>query len=111
MMNARTGLMVLSFALSVLIGLVLSRGHESTAASASQPSNHVLIGLSMDTLKEARWQRDRDMMLGRAAGQDAEILVQSANSDDARQIADIEGLLTRHVNVLIVIPHDGKAMA
>jgi D-xylose transport system substrate-binding protein len=92
--------------------LVLSRGRESEAAGSAVAANeHVLIGLSMDTLKEARWQRDRDMMLARAGAQGAEVLVQSANSDDARQIADVEGLLTRHVNVLVIIPHDGTAMA
>jgi D-xylose transport system substrate-binding protein len=111
MMTARTGLMVLSFALSVAIGLVLGRSREPTSERDASPTAHVLIGLSMDTLKEARWQRDRDMMLARAAAQGAEVLVQSANSDDARQIADIEGLLTRHVNVLVIIPHDGTAMA
>jgi len=110
MMNARTGLMVLSFALSVAIGLVLGHGREPAAGGPS-PSDHVLVGISLDTLKEARWQRDRDMMLARAAAQNAEVLVQSANSDDARQIADVEGLLTRHVNVLVIIPHDGTAMA
>jgi D-xylose transport system substrate-binding protein len=81
------------------------------APVAAAKSEHVLVGLSMDTLKEARWQRDRDMMVARATALGAEVLVQSANGDDARQISDVEGLLTRHVDVLIVIPHDGKAMA
>jgi D-xylose transport system substrate-binding protein len=111
MINARTGLMVLSFALSIAIGLVLGHGREPAAATGAASNDRVLVGLSMDTLKEARWQRDRDMMLARAASHGAEVLVQSANSDDARQIADVDGLLTRHVNVLIVIPHDGTAMA
>jgi len=50
-------------------------------------------------------------MLSRAASLGADILVQSANSDDARQIADVQALLTRRVNVLIVVPHDGMAMS
>jgi D-xylose transport system substrate-binding protein len=111
MITARTVLMVVSFALSVAVGLVLGRAREPATEPGTSPTAHVLIGLSMDTLKEARWQRDRDMMLARAAGDGAEILVQSANSDDARQISDIEGLLTRHVNVLVIVPHDGTAMA
>ena len=111
MVTARTGLMLLSFALSIAIGLVLGHGRDPGVEAGATPSAHLLIGLSMDTLKEARWQRDRDMMVARASSQGAEVLVQSANSDDARQIADIEGLLTRHVDVLVVIPHDGTAMA
>jgi D-xylose transport system substrate-binding protein len=70
----------------------------------------VVIGLSLDTLKEARWQRDRDLMKARASALGAELLIQSANSDDSRQIADVQALLTRRVDVLIVVPHDGTAM-
>ena len=103
----RTGLVVASLVLSVTIGLVLSRGPEKAAAARERP----LIGLSMDTLKEARWQRDRDRMVAKATELGADVLVQSANSDDARQIADVEALLSRKVDVLIVVPHDGTAMA
>jgi D-xylose transport system substrate-binding protein len=106
--------MCLSLALSVIIGWVLRRGGEpeTPAQGASTSStDQVLIGLSLDTLKEARWQKDRDMMIADAKALGAEVLVQSANSDDARQISDVDALLTRHVNVLVVVPHDGTAMA
>jgi D-xylose transport system substrate-binding protein len=36
--------------------------------------------------------------------------VQSANSDDTRQVRDIESLITRGVDVLVVVPHNGEAM-
>src|SRR5215813_6126681 len=107
MINLRTGLVIASLALSVAIGLVLARAPETAPGARSRP----LIGLSMDTLKEARWQRDRDRMNARAQALGADLLIQSANSDDARQIADVEALLTRKVDVLIVVPHDGTAMA
>jgi len=115
-MSPRTAIMCLSLALSVVIGLVLSRSGEAERAphgvgGGAASTEHVLIGLSLDTLKEARWQRDRDLMVADAAALGAEVLVQSANSDDARQISDVEALLTRHVDVLIVVPHDGTAMA
>src|SRR5690349_28028 len=110
-MNARTMLMVLSFALSIATGLVLARGGGAGSAPASASSGKILIGLSMDTLKEARWQVDRDAFVAKAGELGAEVLVQAANSDDTRQIADIEGLISRKVSALVVIPHDGKAMA
>ncbi len=115
MFDVRTGLMLLSLVLSVAIGLVLGRGRDAASASApgagAGPSGRLLIGLSMDTLQEARWQRDRDLMAARAGSLGADLLVQSANSDDTRQIADVQALITRHVNVLIIVPHDGTAMA
>lgn len=70
-----------------------------------------LIGLSMDTLKEERWQKDRDFFVAAAKKSGAEVIVQSANSDDARQFAHCENMLTRGVNILVVIPHNGKVAA
>jgi D-xylose transport system substrate-binding protein len=70
-----------------------------------------LIGFSMDTLEEERWQRDRDLFVAAAERLGAEVLVQSAGSDDARQIAQCENLITQGVDVLVVVPHNGKAAA
>jgi len=69
------------------------------------------IGLSLDTLKEERWQTDRDVFTARAAELGAEVLVQSANSDDSLQNSQAENLLTQGVNVLVVVPHNGKTSA
>ncbi len=69
------------------------------------------IGLSMDTLKEERWQKDRDLFVAAAEKLGAQISVQSANSDDARQIAQCENLLSEGVDILVVVPHNGKIMA
>jgi D-xylose transport system substrate-binding protein len=113
-MNVRIGLLVASLALSVAIGWVVAQGRGNAASAATERGDRTrrpLLGLSLDTLKEARWQRDRDLMKARADALGADLLVQSANSDDARQISDVQGLITRRVDVLVVVPHDGTAMA
>jgi D-xylose transport system substrate-binding protein len=107
----RLALVVLSCVLSIATGLLLSRSGGGSPASAAKPAGTVLIGLSMDTLKEARWQRDRDLFVKRAGELGARVLVQSANSDDSAQVSDVEKLITNGVDVLVIIPHDGKAMA
>jgi D-xylose transport system substrate-binding protein len=71
----------------------------------------IRIGLSMDTLKEERWQRDRDLFVARAKELGAEVLVQSANGDDKAQVQQSENLLTQGVDVLVVIPHNGEVAA
>ena len=71
----------------------------------------IRIGLSMDTLKEERWQRDRDLFLARARELGAEVLVQSANGDDRVQTQQADNLLTQGVDVLVVIPHNGEVAA
>jgi D-xylose transport system substrate-binding protein len=62
-------------------------------------------------LKEARWQADRDMFVRRAAELGANVQVLAANGDDAVQISDVEKLITAGVDVLVIVPHDGTAMA
>lgn len=110
-MKVRITLVVVSLILSILIGYSLSRRHAGVEARAGGAAGPVRIGLSMDTLKEARWQKDRDFFENRARELGAEVLVQSANSDDTRQIQDVKSLLANDVDILVIIPHDGAAMA
>lgn len=107
-MKLRVLIVLVSCVLSVITGLVLARGGSATEKSEDDT---VVIGLSLDTLKEARWQTDRDLFVKRAGELGAKVLVQSANSDDARQVSDVEKLITNQVDVLVVVPHDGTAMA
>jgi D-xylose transport system substrate-binding protein len=65
----------------------------------------------MDTLKEERWQHDRDLFVARARELGAEVLVQAANGDDRVQTQQAENLLTQGVDVLVVIPHNSEVAA
>ena len=109
-MGFRNALVVVSLILSVIIGIVISRGGSSVNVTSAKDGK-LLIGLSMDTLKESRWQGDRDIFIARCKKLGAEVLVQSANGDDIRQISDVEALISRGVKVLVIVPHDGTAMA
>jgi D-xylose transport system substrate-binding protein len=80
------------------------------AATAFSSAENPVIGLSLDTLKEERWQRDRDTFIAEARKLGATVIVQSANSDDTRQVRDIESLISRNVDVLVIVPHNGAAM-
>ena len=107
-MNIRIALMAVSLALSVAIGFAV-RGTASSG-SLSKRSRPV-IGLSLDTLKEARWQTDSELFKKKCEDLGADVLIQSANGDDARQINDCQSLLTNKVDVLVIVPHDSDAMA
>ena len=93
--------------LSVVLGLVLA----NPGGAAVTKGSKTVIGLSLDTLKEERWQHDRDLIVQAAADLGAEVLVQAANSDDTRQIQDVEALISRRVDALVIVPHNGAAMA
>ncbi|CAH0119295.1 D-xylose-binding periplasmic protein [Paenibacillus sp. CECT 9249] len=79
--------------------------------SGGKDSKKIKIGFSMDTLQEERWQRDRDYLVAKGEALGAEVLVQSANSDDAKQIAQAENLISQGVDILIVVPHNADAAA
>ena len=108
-MKFRIFLVVASCIISVITGLLLARNGSAPASVTSRAKP--LIGLSMDTLKEERWQGDRDLFVARARELGADVLVQSANSDDTRQISDVQALISRRVDVLVIVPHNGGAMA
>ena len=108
-MKIRILLVIVSLVTSVLIGLALaSRGGKATGAAQD---DEIVIGLSLDTLKEARWQADREQFVKRAGELGAEVRVLAANSDDTVQVSDVEKLITSKVDVLVIVPHDGTAMA
>ena len=91
MTSRRNILVVGSMLLSVMIGFVLS-GPAARPPRSTHDDEKVLIGLSLGTLQEERWQRDRERFVRRAEELGAEVLVQSGNSDTARQTQDIESL-------------------
>ncbi len=62
-MNIRIPLVIVSLVISVLIGFTLAKGG---LVAAGPRKGGITIGLSLDTLKEARWQADRDMFVKRA---------------------------------------------
>ena len=82
----------------------------AVAPAAFASKEKPVIGLSLDTLKEERWQRDRDTFVAAAQKLGATVIVQSANSDDIRQVRDVESLISRNVDVLVIVPHNGAAM-
>jgi D-xylose transport system substrate-binding protein len=106
-MDTRNILMVICLALSVVIGLLLGRGGGTPVATAQQ---RPLIGLSLDTLQEARWQTDRDLFTARCNALGADVKVESANSDDAKQAQDVQSLLSAGCRVMVIVPHNGEAM-
>ena len=114
-MSVKSGLVVASLVLSVLIGVVLGNRGSNAASNAGdegdRAARRINIGLSLDTLKEARWAKDRDAFKKRAEELGASVTVLSANSDDSTQIKDVESLITSQVDVIVIVPHDGKAMA
>ncbi len=108
-MKWRTARLVSAAALS--LALAGCGGKGAGGAAGAGAGGRVVVGFSMDTLKEERWQRDRDLVVKYCKEQGAEVLVQAANGNDALQNSQAENLLTQGVSVLLVAPHNGKTAA
>ena len=100
-----------AIAVMVLFASACVEAPSDKSNNTKSNSGRIRIGLSMDTLKEERWQRDRDLFVERAKELGADVLVQSADGDDKVQTQQAENLLTQGVNVLVVIPHNGEIAA
>jgi D-xylose transport system substrate-binding protein len=110
----RLTLVVFLFLFALLAGACVSgtkQTNEGGARKAKGPNEPVKIGFSMDTLKEERWQRDKDLVEKHSKEIGAELNVQVANGSDSEQIKQAENMLTQGIDVLIVAPHNGEIAA
>jgi D-xylose transport system substrate-binding protein len=89
---------------------VVSSGSDSEEKTAKQ-DDKIVIGFSMDTLKEERWQRDKELFEAKVKELGAEVKTLAANGDDAAQLSQAEQLISEGVDVLVVVPHNAEATA
>ncbi len=112
-MKRRT-LMLCVVLLTLIAGGCVSSTQQTNTSGARKkkgPNDPVVIGFSMDTVKEERWQRDKDLVEKHAKELGMQVSVQVANGDDSLQVKQAENLLTQGVDVLIVAPHNGEIAA
>jgi D-xylose transport system substrate-binding protein len=80
------------------------------AADASADAQHPKIGFSIDDLRVERWTRDRDYLIEAADKLGAKVYVQSADASEQRQMAQIENLISRGVDVLVIVPYNATVL-
>ncbi|MET3106402.1 D-xylose transport system substrate-binding protein [Oxalobacteraceae bacterium GrIS 2.11] len=80
------------------------------SGTASADAKNPKIGFSIDDLRVERWSRDRDYFLAAAEQQGAKVYVQSADASEQRQIAQIENLISRGVDVLVIVPYNATVL-
>ena len=108
MQNTKTALaLILTFAL-LAAGCANA---PNSAGDAKKTAGKIRIGLSMATLKEERWQKDKDFFEARAKEVGAEVSVQVADNDEAKQSNQVDNLLTQGLDVLVIIPHNAQTAA
>ncbi len=74
-------------------------------------AKEVKIGMAIDDLRLERWQKDRDIFVNKAESLGAKVFVQSANGNEETQISQIENMINRGVDVLVIIPYNGQVLS
>ncbi len=78
---------------------------------AVEEEKGLTIGMSFDSFVIERWQRDRDIFVQAAKELGAEVNVQNANGDVDEQIRQIEYLIEKKVDVLVIVCIDSDALS
>lgn len=81
------------------------------SAGAVEEEDRITIGMSFDSFVIERWQRDRDIFVQAAKELGAEVNVQNANGDIDEQIRQIEYLIEKEVDVLVIVCIDSDALS
>lgn len=90
----------------VLCVLVLA-----AACSEASKEKKIRIGFAMDTLKEERWQRDKDAFEAQCKKLNVDCQITVADNKADKQANDVDNLLTKGVDVLVIAPHDATQAA
>jgi D-xylose transport system substrate-binding protein len=94
---------------SLVCGAVLA-SLSLVAPLAHASKDHPEIGFCIDDLRVERWSRDRDYFVAAAEKLGAKVSVQSADASEERQISQIENLISRGVDVIVIVPFNSKTL-
>ena len=89
----------------------VSGNNDSEDAKADGGDESIRIGLSVSDLTLERWQHDRDFFVEKAEELGAEVLVQSANGDEAKQLSQIQNMLSQDIDALVIIAINSDSLS
>lgn len=103
-------------AILVLVSLVLAScapaasGGEETTGGGSEGGETKLVGISMPTKTSTRWISDGESMVKEFEAMGYETDLQFADDDIPNQLAQIENMITKGADVLVIAAIDGSTL-
>ncbi len=86
-------------------------GGTNSSTAANDPNRKIKIGFAMDTVKEERWQRDKEAFEAHCIKMNVECIVNVANNNADTQANNVDNLLTQGVDVLVIAPSNATQAA
>jgi D-xylose transport system substrate-binding protein len=80
------------------------------SGTASADAKNPKIGFSIDDLRLERWARDRDYFVAAATQLGAKVFVQSADGNEQKQISQVENLIARGVDAIVIVPYNATVL-
>ncbi|WML46196.1 ribose ABC transporter substrate-binding protein RbsB [Neobacillus sp. PS3-40] len=104
------GFMFLTLVMVVLAGCSTKAPGTDNASSKAKKGEKVKIGVSISTLNNPFFVSLKEGAEKEAKAQGADIIVVDSQNDSAKQVSDIEDLIQKGVDVLIINPTDSDAV-
>ena len=96
-------------------GLLLTgcgmRTQDVASSSEKNSNDKIQIGVSFDSFIIERWQKDRDVFVSTAKELGAEVNVQNANGDVEEQKKQIEYLVNKGVDAIVIVCIDSDSLS
>lgn len=110
-MKLRLFVFILTAIFAVSCGGGQNQPTGSNGAKPADSSKKPKIGFSMATVKEERWQRDRDAFDAHCKKINVDCVITVADNSTDRQANDVDNLLTQGVDVLVIAPENATQAA
>jgi D-xylose transport system substrate-binding protein len=79
--------------------------------SGAALAKSLIVGVSWSNFQEERWKTDEAAMKGQLEKLGAKYISADAQADSSKQISDVENLITRGCNALIILAYDADAIS
>lgn len=106
MSRSKALIRIIALALLPLLTGCPRKAAKQDVLEASGGEDKPRIGFSIDTLALERWQRDLDVFMNKARELGAEVIVQNAGNNVGMQISQLEYLMQRNVDAVVIVPKE-----
>lgn len=97
--------------IAIIVGLFLFfKYNKAPNVVVKTQKKDILIGFSITTLQEERWQTDRLEFLKKANEMGVVVDFQTAQSDVQKQISQIENMIVNGEDVIVVVPYKADTL-
>ena len=103
-------LIIIAIIIAAILCLVLLTNRPKQDLNSTQNSKDVLVGFSITTLQEERWEKDKSEFLKRADELGMVVDLETAQNDVKKQVSQLEAMIAKGVDVIVVVPLDANSL-